>query len=80
MEKIIEDILKKYYDEDEGCYSQYREEDEKYLDIQKELAEKLTALDVNYKLEITEAYDSPGYSCAVLSIAYLEPNNSWGVY
>lgn len=78
VEKTIEDILKKYYDEYKEYYSRYREEDEKCFDIEDELKDTLTTLGVNYKLEITEVCDSPGYECSVLSIAYIEKNNNWG--
>lgn len=74
VEKTIEDILNKYYDEDEEYYYRYRED----FDVVDELKDALAALGVNFELEITEAYDSPGYECSVLSIAYIEKNNNWG--
>lgn len=78
IEKTIEDILNKYYDDDEEYYFRHREEGEKDFNIEYELEDALTTLGVNCKLEITEAYDSPGYECSVLSIAYIEKNNNWG--
>lgn len=76
VEKTIEDILKKYYDEDEEYYSRYRGEED--FDVVDELKDTLLLMGVNYKLEITGAYDSPGYECSVMSIAYIEKNNNWG--
>ena len=79
VEKTIEEILEKYFDNNEEYYFRYRDDgDDGNIDIKDELTNALTSLGVNYKLEIVEAFDSCAYECYVLSIAYIEPNNNWG--
>ena len=65
---IIEEILDKYFDE----------EHEYYHRVVDELKQELTKKNISFKLDVTDAFDSPGYECSVLSIAYIRPNNNWG--
>lgn len=43
-----------------------------------ELKQELTKKNISFKIDVTEAFDSPGYECSVLSIAYIKPNNNCG--
>lgn len=78
MENIIEDILNKYFNEDGEYYSEYREENNKDFYIRDEISKALSKISTNFKIEITDAFESSGYDCSVLSIACIEPNNNWG--
>jgi len=75
---VIEEILDKYFDEKHECYHRYREDEENYYDVVDELKQELTKKNISFKLDVTDAFDSPGYECSVLSIAYIKPNNNWG--
>ena len=75
---IIEEILDKYFDEEHEYYHRYREDEENYYDVVDELKQELTKKNISFKLDVTDAFDSPGYECSVLSIAYIRPNNNWG--
>lgn len=73
---IIDKILDKYFDEEHEYYYRYRKDEEKCYDIMDELSQELTKQNISFKLDITDAFDSPGYECSVLSIAYIKPNNN----
>jgi hypothetical protein len=75
---IIEEILDKYFDEEHEYYHRYREDEENYYDVVDELKQELTKKNISFKLDVTDAFDSPGYECSVLSIAYIKLNNNWG--
>ena len=74
---IIEEILDKYFDEENECYHRYREDEEKCYDVVDELKQELTEKNISFEIDVTDAFDSPGYDCSVLSIAYIKPNNNW---
>lgn len=73
VSKMIYDILDKYYDEEKDCYYQYRSEDASEVSIENELMLMFNENNVDFKMSITDAFDSPGYDCSVLSIAYIQP-------
>ena len=71
--EMIYDVLDKYYDEEKGCYCKYRREDDSDINIKDELIHMFIDNSVDFKIDITDAFDSPGYDCSVLSIAYIQP-------
>ena len=75
---MIYDILDKYYDEEKGCYCRYRIEDGSYINIKDELTHMFIENKVDFKMDSTDAFDSPGYDCDVLSIAYIQPVSTPG--
>ena len=75
---IIEEILDKYFDEEDEYYHRYREDEEKYYDVVDELKQELTKKNIPFKIDITDAFNFPVYECSVLSIAYIKPNNNCG--
>jgi len=68
----IQLIENKYYKG--GYYSQYRsdEEMETEFDMEKEIIDYFEENDIIYAVDITDAFDSPGYDCSVISISWLE--------
>ena len=76
VENIIEDILNKYFDGENEYYSKYREENDESYYIKDEISKTLSKMGINFKLEITDAFESCRYDCSVLSVAYIEPNNN----
>lgn len=78
VSKMIYDILDKYYDEEKDCYYQYRREDDSDINIEDELIRMFIDNSVEFKIDITDAFDSPGYDCSVLSIAYIQSVSSLG--
>ena len=58
-------------DEEHEYYHRYREDEENYYDVVDELKQELTKKNISFKLDVTDAFDSPGYECSVLSIAYI---------
>lgn len=78
IKEVINNILKKYYNEKHQYYDRHREDEENYYDVVDELKQELTKKNISFKLEVTDAFDSPGYECSVLSIAYIKPNNNLG--
>ena len=79
MKEKIEEIIEKYYHEDEEYYSSFRyetiEEDTKEFEMKKELKEYLNETSVIYKIHEEDGFDSPGYANEFLAIAYLDENN-----
>lgn len=75
---IIEEILDKYFDEENEYYHRYRQDEENCYDVVDELKYELIKRNISFKIDVTDAFDSPGYECSVLSIAYIKPNNNCG--
>lgn len=72
----LENIAELYLD-GSGSYTSSRYEDddkddEEEILIREEMIEFLDGTNVKYKLAITDGFDSCGYSCDVLSIAWIE--------
>lgn len=78
VKELINTILDKYFDEEHEYYHRYREDDDNCYDVMNEIEQELKARNINLKVDITDAFNSPGYECSVLSIAYIQPNNNWG--
>lgn len=73
MNDKINEIIEKYYDETDDIYKSFRHDNEESeYDMQDEIDEYLKSVNATYKLDYTDGFDSPGYSCDVLSIAYLD--------
>ena len=79
MKEKIEEIIEKYYREDEEYYFSFRyetiEEDTKEFEMKKELKEYLNETGVIYKMHEEDGFDSPGYANEFLAIAYIDENN-----
>ena len=74
VEEFIDSILDKYYNEDGDYYYRYREDGEVAVDV--ELEDELKAKNIKCEVMVTDGFDSPGYECSVLSIAYIDPSNN----
>lgn len=77
MKKEIEEIIEKYFDNEEEYYSsmQYDEEENEFL-IKEELKEYCEKNNMKYELTIDYGFDSPGYENEFLALAYLDENNT----
>ncbi len=67
-EEVLE-IGEKYYIN--GCYRGYRGSDEGEFDIKEELLELFKSKNVKYSIDFKYGFDSPGYACDFLSIAWI---------
>lgn len=76
IKEVINNILKKYYNEKHQYYDRHREDECNYYDVLEEIEQELKARNIQCKIHITEAFECSDYECSVLSIAYIEPNSS----
>ena len=76
IKEVINNILKKYYNEKHQYYDRHREDECNYYDVLEEIEQELKARNIQYKIHITEAFECSDYEYSVLSIAYIEPNSS----
>lgn len=73
IKQKIEEIIKKYWDDGDECYSgYYYDEDNNEFNIETEIKHMLMKSNFEYNIETIEAFDSSGYSCDVLTIAWIE--------
>lgn len=78
--KIIDDIVQKYYNEDEEYYEEYRKDEEnKNLCMKKELEEVLMKKGVEYVITTEEGFSFPGYDNNFLAVAYVEEDGTLGL-
>lgn len=76
IKEVIDNILKKYYNEKPQYYNRYREDEYNCYDVLEEIEKELKARNIQCEIHITEAFECSDYECSVLSIAYIEPNCS----
>lgn len=76
IEEKINEIIDKYYKEDEEYYSQYRYEErdgsEVEFDMQVEIEEYLKSINAVYGIDFANGFDSCGYSNDFLAVAWNE--------
>lgn len=78
--KIIDDIIQKYYNENEEYYEEYRKDEEnKNHCMKKEVEEALTEKGVEYVIGTEESCSFPGYDNDFLAVAYIEEDGSLGL-
>lgn len=77
MKQKIEEIIEKYWDDDEEYYSsmRYEGENEKEFWMKKELEEYFEKTGTSYQINKEDGFDSPSYANEFLAIAYIDENN-----
>lgn len=69
----LEAIFVKYWHEDDDCYSGYfYNENKKEFRMKEEVESFLENSGCQYLVELVDGFDSCGYACDVLSIAWIE--------
>lgn len=80
VKDIIEEIIEKYYEQDEEYYSQYRyDEEENDFDMKEELKSTLDEKGINHVIEIKDGFSSCSYDNDFLAVAYMEEDGSLGL-
>ncbi|RGM75600.1 hypothetical protein [Agathobacter rectalis] len=70
----IQAIIDSYLDEND-YYNRTRESKNGNIDIKNELTEYFTTLNIKFKIEEEEDFDSPGYAEDFMAIAFLDEND-----
>lgn len=70
----IQAIIDSYLDEND-YYNRTRESKNGNIDIKNELTEYFTILNIKFKIEEEEGFDSPGYAEDFMAIAFLDEND-----
>lgn len=70
----IQSIIDSYLDEND-YYNRTRESKNGNIDIKDELTEYFTTLNIKFKIEEEEGFDSPGYAEDFMAIAFLDEND-----
>lgn len=70
----LQAIIDSYLDEND-YYNRTRESKNGNIDIKDELTEYFTTLNIKFKIEEEEGFDSPGYAEDFMAIAFLDEND-----
>lgn len=78
IEKEIENIINKYYHEEDGYYShlRYDENNKEWFGMEEELVKYFASKSIVNRVQVDQGFDSPEYSCENLSFAYLDPKET----
>ena len=80
VKNIINEIIERYYRDDEGYYGLYRYDDEENeFNMKEELEKSLTEKGIKYVIKKEDGFSSPGYDNDFLAIAYMEEDGSIGL-
>lgn len=80
IRKLIEEIIEKYYRDEEEYYSSCRYNEENHMvGMEDEIKEALTKKGATFQIEYEDGCDLAGYSNAFLAIAYIETDGSLGL-
>lgn len=79
VESSIDEIIEKYWNEEDEYYSSDRETESECIDMADELKEFCGSNGIDYELQEEEGFDSPGYEVNFLAIAFKVNNgNNFG--
>lgn len=80
IRKLIEEIIEKYYRDEEEYYSSSRYDEENHMvGMKDEIKEALTEKGATFQIEFENGFDSAGYGNDFLAIAYIETDGSLGL-
>lgn len=80
IEDVINEIIEKYYRDDEEYYGEYRyDEEENEFNMKVELENTLTEKGIKYAIEKVDGFSSAGYDNDFLAIAYISEDGSIGL-
>lgn len=80
IRKLIEEIIEKYYRDEEDYYSSCRYNEENHrAEMEDEIKEALTKKGATFQIEYEDGFDSAGYGNDFLAIAYIETDGSLGL-
>lgn len=79
VENKIDEIIEKYWHEDDAYYSSRRETEDEYFSMSDELKEFCESNGIDYEIQEVEGFDSPGYGINFLAIAFkINNGNNFG--
>ena len=80
IRKLIEEIIEKYYRDEEEYYSSFRYDEENHMvGMKDEIKEVLTEKGATFQIEFENGFDSAGCGNDFLAIAYIETDGSLGL-
>lgn len=80
VKNIINEVIEKYYKQDEEYYSQYRyDEEENEFNMEKELKSVLDEKGINYVIVMEDGFSSCSYDNDFLAVAYIEKDGTLGL-
>lgn len=80
IRKLIEEIIEKYYRDEEEYYSSFRYDEENHMvGMKDEIKEVLTEKGATFQIEFEDGFDSCGYCNDFLAIAYIETDGLLGL-
>lgn len=80
IRELINQIIEKYYRDEEEYYSSYRyDEDDNEFGMKDEIKKALTEKGATFQIEFEDGFDSAGYCNDFLAIAYIETDGSLGL-
>lgn len=80
IRELINQIIEKYYRDEEDYYSSSRYNEENHrVEMEDEIKEALTEKGATFQIEFENGFDSAGYGNDFLAIAYIETDGSLGL-
>lgn len=80
IRELINQIIEKYYRDEEEYYSSFRYDEENHtFEMKDEIKEALTEKGATFQIEFENGFDSAGYGNDFLAIAYIETDGSLGL-
>lgn len=71
----IEEIIDRYYIENEDRYSSWREHNDEVYEIDKELKEFLISNDIKYGINRESGFENAGINTASIAVAFIDEDN-----
>ena len=80
VKDVINEIIERYFRDDDDYYGEYRYDDEENeFNMKEELEKALTEKGIKYSIKKENGYSSPAYDNDFLAVAYMEEDGSIGL-
>lgn len=76
VHETIDGVVKKYLNKEEDIISPWRDKGEEEFYLPDELNDQLEKIEVPFAVEVGDAFDSCGYSCTVVVVAWFNQNDN----
>lgn len=71
----IDEIIDRYYDDEEDRYSTCREDEVEEYEMKDELEEFLTSNNIEHKVEKEDGFESTGIDTYFIAVAFIDENS-----
>ncbi len=76
VDETINGVIKKYLNKEEDIISPWRNQEEQEFYLPDELDDQLEKMQIPFKIDVMEAFESCGYECTVVVVAWFNQNDN----